>query len=55
MARYDYRCTECGARFEIEEAMSEHGSESSPQCPECGSVRTEQVLSGFYPDTSDKT
>ena len=55
MTRYDYRCEECGARFEIEETMSEHGSEGPPECPECGSGSTEQVLGSFYPDTSDKT
>ena len=55
MARYEYRCQDCGARFEIEEAMAEHGSDGSPACPECGRASTEQVLSAFYPDTSDKT
>lgn len=35
--------------------MAEHGSEGPPECPECGPASTEQVLSAFYLDTSDKT
>ena len=53
MARYDYRCPECGAEFEVEHPMSEHPVIT---CPECGTVAN-QVFgtsgivfkgSGFY-------
>jgi putative FmdB family regulatory protein len=33
MARYDYKCTECGTTFEIEHPMSAHPKVS---CPSCG-------------------
>ena len=53
MARYDYRCTSCGAVFEVEHAMTERPEVS---CPTCGAP-AEKVFSasgikfvgsGFY-------
>ena len=53
MARYDYRCPECGTEFEVEHPMSEHPVIT---CPECG-TQANQVFgtsgivfkgSGFY-------
>ena len=53
MARYDYRCTLCGAVFEVEHAMTERPEVS---CPTCGAP-AEKVFSasgikfvgsGFY-------
>lgn len=53
MARYDYRCPECGAQFEVEHPMAEHPSVT---CPTCGAEAiqvfgTSSILfkgSGFY-------
>lgn len=53
MARYDYRCPDCGAVFEVEHAM---GDDPEVSCPSCGHV-AERVFdpsgivfkgSGFY-------
>lgn len=33
MARYDYRCTNCGTTFEVEHPMSAHPKVT---CPSCG-------------------
>ncbi len=53
MARYDYRCPECGNQFEVEHPMSEHPLVT---CPTCG-AQANQVFgassivfkgSGFY-------
>ena len=53
MARYDYHCPACSARFEVEHPMSEHPTVT---CPSCGAV-AQQVFgasgivfkgSGFY-------
>lgn len=55
MARYDFECEECGRTFEVQEPMSKHDVDASPECPECGSRETRQVLGAFYPETSDKT
>lgn len=55
MARYEFRCEDCGESFEVERSMSEHEREGPPACPECGSGDTRQLMSGFFPDTSDKS
>lgn len=53
MALYDYRCTTCGKRFEVERPMGIHPTAT---CPDCGNeaertiVPSDIVLSGpgFY-------
>lgn len=35
MARYDYRCSSCGAVFEVEHGMTEH---PEVLCPSCGNT-----------------
>lgn len=55
MPRYEYRCEACDETFEVEQSISEHEREGDPTCPECGSRRTRQQMSEFFPDTSDKT
>lgn len=53
MARYDYRCTNCGTTFEVEHPMS---ARPRVTCPSCGSL-AERIFepsgiefkgSGFY-------
>lgn len=53
MARYDYKCSNCGTTFEVEHPMSAH---PEVRCPSCGE-RAERVFttsgivfsgSGFY-------
>jgi putative FmdB family regulatory protein len=53
MARYDYRCPQCGKQFEVEHPMSVHPRVT---CPSCG-AEAERVFapsmisfkgSGFY-------
>lgn len=53
MARYDYRCPECGTEFEVEHPMSER---PVIVCPSCG-AKAQQLFgassivfkgSGFY-------
>lgn len=49
--RYEYRCEDCGETFEIRERISEHETDASPECPKCGSRKTEQVnRPGFIGD-----
>jgi putative FmdB family regulatory protein len=43
MARYDYKCTECGTTFEVEHPMSAHPKVS---CPSCGSP-AKQVFDSY--------
>ena len=56
MAFYEYRCEDCKTTFTVSELISEHeGHEHEPECPGCGSIRTHQLLSGFFAKTDSKT
>ena len=60
MARYDYTCTACGNRFEVEHPMSER---PEIHCPDCGGLASRQPNvasivfsgSGFYNTDRRKT
>lgn len=39
---YDYKCNECGRRFENESSM--HSIEQHPPCTVCQSVNTKKLL-----------
>jgi putative FmdB family regulatory protein len=43
MPLYEYRCEDCGHRFEAMRRMSERAD--APGCPECGSAATVLALS----------
>ncbi len=42
MPLYDFRCKECGVRFEARAPVGE-----LPTCPDCSSAETERLLSPF--------
>ncbi len=42
MAFYDYKCTRCGAVFEIEKGMKE--APKKLKCPKCGSAEANRVF-----------
>jgi putative FmdB family regulatory protein len=42
MPLYDFRCAECGERFEARVAYDER-----PPCPACGARGSERLLSSF--------
>lgn len=53
MARYDYRCKECGNVFEVVHSMSEHPAITCPKCgASCERVFKPALISfkgtGFY-------
>ncbi len=43
MPLYEYKCTECGTRFEAMRKISER--KDPPPCRKCGSLRTELAMS----------
>ncbi|MCL4544751.1 MAG: zinc ribbon domain-containing protein [Chloroflexi bacterium] len=45
MPLYDYRCPECGARFEQFVRLSEAGAPVA--CPQCGAPKATKQLSTF--------
>jgi putative FmdB family regulatory protein len=49
MAVYEFECGDCGERFEVTMAMSEHDRlrEHAPACPKCGKTETHQLVSTF--------
>ena len=45
MPLYEYRCAECGAKFEKLVRLSE--ADGTMSCPSCGSVQTRRLVSAF--------
>ena len=45
MPIYEYRCKQCGQKFEIRQSVGEDGSGLS--CPECESGNPERLISIF--------
>lgn len=43
MPMYEYRCTECGERYEQLRRMSE--ADTGLECPKCGSERVDREIS----------
>ncbi len=56
MALYEYRCQDCKTVFTVSESIREHEKDhDAPNCPECGSRHTRQLMSGFFAQTSSKS
>ena len=45
MPMYEFRCRDCGERFEELRNVSE--PDAGIECPQCGGVRVERLLSAF--------
>jgi putative FmdB family regulatory protein len=50
MAIYEFECQDCGKRFEVNAAITEHDKlkEKPPACPQCGRTKTRQLVSLFH-------
>lgn len=44
MPLYDYRCQDCQAVFEVRATFKEKEEGLKPECPQCQSKRTRQLL-----------
>jgi len=44
MPLYEYKCKKCNTPFEF---LAKNSEDSPSKCPECGSKRTEKLLSTF--------
>ncbi|WP_414675446.1 FmdB family zinc ribbon protein [Methylocaldum sp.] len=54
MPIYEYRCQQCGERFEQRESLAEH-EVAKPKCLKCGSDKVTRAFTGFYAKTSKKS
>jgi putative FmdB family regulatory protein len=45
MAIYEFECTSCGERFEVNRPIHEHDElmQHPPACPKCGKLETREV------------
>jgi len=50
MPIYEYRCSECGHKFEIRRSMED--SNSKIRCPACGKENAQRIFSSFAKGTS---
>jgi putative FmdB family regulatory protein len=41
---YEYRCQECGERFDVRASFAEKQAGLEPHCPACESRRVKQVI-----------
>jgi putative FmdB family regulatory protein len=61
MPYYEYECTKCGKKFEALQSFEEHDRHEEHEghtplkCPDCGSQKTEQLLSSVYVITARKS
>ena len=54
MPLYDYQCKKCQAVFEVRAPLKEKEAGLEPECPECHSKKTNQLLtSGVFLRKSD--
>lgn len=47
MPTYEFKCDDCGERFDIRALFSEKEKGLNCECPRCGSEDTEQVFGGL--------
>ena len=53
MPIYEYRCTDCGARFSKLQSMGTDAK--GVTCPKCDSSKVERLLSSFASSSSSST
>lgn len=55
MPTYDYECKEYGKSFIKQERIDQHRRRRTLKCPGCGSLKTRQVMSAVFVQTSKKS
>lgn len=54
MPHYDYKCTQCGAKFTVKQSFTEHEHKRA-KCPKCGKVKAERVFAAVFAQTAKKS
>ena len=55
MPFYDYECRQCGKVFTRQKSFEQHDRQRNPKCPECGSLKTRQLIPATHVQTSKKS
>ncbi|HXY68849.1 MAG TPA: zinc ribbon domain-containing protein [Gemmatimonadales bacterium] len=55
MPAYDYRCEDCGAKFEVRMSMSAYAEGAKATCERCGSARVERAFTAVNVLTGSRT
>ena len=50
MALYEYKCADCGERFDLVRSMS--AADEPAECPECGGTESRRLISSFASATT---
>nr|WP_204615438.1 zinc ribbon domain-containing protein [Desulforadius tongensis] len=45
MPTYEFKCKECGKKFTVMVSVTE---KDQVKCPECGSAKIQQLITGFF-------
>jgi len=53
MPIYEYRCTQCGERFDVRQAIDEDGSKVT--CPKCQAGNPRKLLPTFFSTNSSES
>jgi len=55
MPVYEFKCEDCGRRFELVATLAEQDAGLEPECPKCGSGNCRQVFGRVNIVTSSKS
>jgi putative FmdB family regulatory protein len=55
MPTYDFECKQCGAQFSEKQSFEEHDHHKKVKCPQCGSLKVEQLISSAFVVTAKKS
>lgn len=55
MPVYEFKCEDCGKKFDVVATLSEKESGLRPACPKCGGMRVRQLFGRFTLLSGSKT
>ncbi len=55
MATYQFKCTQCGKKFTVEQTFRQHDRHEAVKCPQCRSAKVKQQITQVYARTAKKS
>lgn len=55
MPTYEYKCSDCGKRFELTVTLAAYTKGVKPACPRCGAARAVRTFTSVNVKTRSKT